>query len=119
MLSGLFDVPEGGSPIGTPAVPPTALGDHALGALRKAVGDDNVLIDDAARAAHANGQSYLDFVARGTDAAVPVPDAVVTPADEDAIAALFGVAGANDIAVVPFGGGTSVVGGVNAVRGSH
>ena len=39
------------------------------------------------------------------------------PADEDEIAALMQWAAQEDVALVPFGGGTSVVGGVTALRG--
>ena len=41
------------------------------------------------------------------------PDAVAYPRDEADIRALLDWCGANDIAAIPFGGGSSVVGGVN------
>jgi alkyldihydroxyacetonephosphate synthase len=41
------------------------------------------------------------------------PDAVAYPRDEDEIRAVFDWCGANDLAAIPFGGGSSVVGGVN------
>jgi FAD/FMN-containing dehydrogenase len=46
-----------------------------------------------------------------------VPDAVVLPADPEQVQLVLDACVRHDIGVVPFGGGTSVVGGVNAVRG--
>jgi alkyldihydroxyacetonephosphate synthase len=44
------------------------------------------------------------------------PDVVAVPRDEADIAAVLDWCGANDIAAVPFGGGSSVTGGVNPTR---
>ena len=41
------------------------------------------------------------------------------PADAAALRRLLEVCAAEGIAVVPFGGGTSVVGGVEPLRGAH
>src|SRR5699024_10522874 len=45
------------------------------------------------------------------------PDAVLTPGTEDEIAAVLRCCSERGVAVVPFGGGTSVVGGLDPVRG--
>ncbi|HEX7293709.1 MAG TPA: FAD-binding oxidoreductase, partial [Solirubrobacterales bacterium] len=47
------------------------------------------------------------------------PDAVLAPADADAVRRILGVCAAEGVAVVPFGGGTSVVGGIEPLRGRH
>jgi alkyldihydroxyacetonephosphate synthase len=47
------------------------------------------------------------------------PDAVVLPADAEAVRRVLDICAAEGIAVVPFGGGTSVVGGVEPLRGVH
>jgi alkyldihydroxyacetonephosphate synthase len=44
------------------------------------------------------------------------PDAVAYPRDENDIRAVLDWCGANDLAAIPFGGGSSVVGGVNPPR---
>jgi FAD binding domain len=44
------------------------------------------------------------------------PDAVAYPRDEADISAVLDWCGANDLAAIPFGGGSSVVGGVNPPR---
>src|ERR671929_1124197 len=68
--------------------------------------------DDAARIAHAHGQSYLDTV-RGLRGRHPhAPDLVARPRDEREIEDLLEWAGAVNAAVVPYGGGTSAGGGL-------
>jgi len=68
--------------------------------------------DDAARIAHAHGQSYRDTL-RGLRGRHPhAPDLVARPRDEREIEALLEWAAGANAAVIPYGGGTSVVGGV-------
>jgi len=65
-----------------------------------------------ARASHAWGRSYSDVV-RGFRGAFPhAPDVVARPRDERDVEAVLEWAAADGVAVVPYGGGTSVVGGV-------
>jgi alkyldihydroxyacetonephosphate synthase len=67
------------------------------------------------RARHALGRSYLDLI-RGLSGEVgPLPDLVVRPQREADVEAVLDWASASGAAVVPFGGGTSVVGGVGPV----
>src|SRR5262249_39401443 len=47
------------------------------------------------------------------------PDAVLLPADANAVRGALEACAAEGVAVIPFGGGTSVVGGVEPLRGSH
>lgn len=97
---------------------PTALAPVVLDAFAAALGSAEYVRTDApSRAAHANGMSYLDLVRQRLAEPVALPDAVLAPADEAQIAAVLGVAAEYGIAVVPFGGGTSVVGGVTPARG--
>ena len=67
-----------------------------------------------ARASHAYGKSYPDYV-RGLagDYAV-APDVVACPRNEAEVAAVLDWAGGAQAAVVPYGGGSSVCGGVEA-----
>jgi len=75
--------------------------------------------DDHARALHAHGASYGDVV-RGLRGEFPhAPDAVARPASEDELLRVLEWAADAQLAVTPYGGGTSVVGGVDPVRGSH
>jgi alkyldihydroxyacetonephosphate synthase len=94
---------------------PSALDSADRDALAAIVGADYVLVDDKSRLLRAGGKSTLDLLRR-KHAEQDAPDAVVVPGDEEQIAALLRHCSACRIAIVPFGGGTSVVGGVDPVR---
>ena len=94
------------------------LDDTTLTALQGIVGAEHVKTDRYERAFHARGKSYLDLLAlRAGDLGDAVPDAVVYPGDADQVQSVLDLAVSRDLAVVPFGGGSSVVGGVTALRG--
>ena len=96
--------------------PPTALDAALLDGLREVVGTAHVLTDDATRALRTRGKSTADLLrARAGDFA-DAPDVVVRPDGEDEVAAVLAYAVAHRLAVVPFGGGTSVTGGLVAAR---
>jgi alkyldihydroxyacetonephosphate synthase len=122
LLGQAFSIGEPELAAGSPAavaldVGPSALAEGAArDALVAAVGADHVVVDGPARAAHANGMSYLDLVRR-TAQPPAAPDAVVLPAGHDEVGAVLRACSAHGVAVVPFGGGTSVVGGVAPERG--
>jgi len=63
------------------------------------------------------GKSYLDLLAQRAGACEDAPDAVVAPADHEQALAVLQVCAEAGVAVVPFGGGTSVVGGLEPLRG--
>jgi len=65
-----------------------------------------------ARATHAWGKSYLDVVRALRGRFDHAPDAVARPGDERQVAVVLEWATEHGVAVVPYGGGTSVVGGV-------
>ncbi len=54
-----------------------------------------------------------------TGALEGAPDAVLMPADAEALRRAIDACAAEGVAIVPFGGGTSVVGGVEPLRGAH
>ncbi|WP_017546052.1 FAD-binding oxidoreductase [Nocardiopsis prasina] len=80
------------------------------------LGAEHVIVDDAARLVHAGGKSTPDLLARRAGRA-PAPDAVLYPADHDEVERVLALCSAERVAVVPFGGGTSVVGGVSPLDG--
>ena len=63
------------------------------------------------------GKSYLDLLAQRAGDCEHAPDAVVAPADHDQVLAVLQACAEAGVAVVPFGGGTSVVGGLEPLRG--
>ncbi|WP_192886881.1 FAD-binding oxidoreductase [Mycobacterium sp. MFM001] len=74
--------------------------------------------DDRHRLLHAGGKSTLDLLRRKDSGVQDAPDAVLLPGSEDEVTAILGYCAQHGIAVVPFGGGTSVVGGLDPIRGS-
>jgi alkyldihydroxyacetonephosphate synthase len=76
-------------------------------------GEQHVLEDRAARVGHAAGRSYPDLVRLRTGELAGAPDAVVVPGSTEQVKALLAACAEARVAVVPFGGGTSVVGGVD------
>jgi alkyldihydroxyacetonephosphate synthase len=68
-------------------------------------------------ALHAHGASYLDVVRALRGEFPHLPDVVEHPADEAMVLRALERADAANLSVTPYGGGTSVVGGVDPVRG--
>lgn len=69
------------------------------------------------RLTHAYGKSYADLARMWLRQVPQAPDWVAFPRDEDDVTALLDWASAKNIAVIPFGGGSSVVGGVESAVG--
>jgi alkyldihydroxyacetonephosphate synthase len=84
-----------------------------------AVGAVNVLEDIEDRVRHAAGRGYVDLMRLRSGKLADAPDAVVVPADAYQLSQVLEVCSQERVAVVPFGGGTSVVGGVEPLRGRH
>jgi alkyldihydroxyacetonephosphate synthase len=69
-------------------------------------------VDPATRRLHARGQSYIDTVRAARGEVTSLPDVVAVPRDETEVAAVLDWCAETGAACLPFGGGTSVVGGV-------
>ncbi|MPZ25188.1 MAG: FAD-binding protein [Micromonosporaceae bacterium] len=80
--------------------------------LAAVVGGGQVSTAAADRVRHTRGKSTTDLLRIRAGEADDAPDAVVRPADHDQVLAVLRVCAARRVAVVPFGGGTSVVGGL-------
>jgi alkyldihydroxyacetonephosphate synthase len=102
-----------------PVLTASLLSDADLEALAGIVGAEHATREDAVRSLHLGGKSTPDLLRRRLDDPQRAPDAVVSPGDHEEIAAVLRACDARGIAVVPFGGGTSVVGGVDPARGAH
>jgi len=112
----------GWSPRATPPVPvadirvaPSRLSDEARTRLVDVVGEENVRTDRESRLRRAGGKSYLDLLRRREGDASDAPDAVVLPGTTQETAALLTACSELGVVVVPFGGGTSVVGGLAGI----
>ncbi len=89
-------------------------------ALADLVGADYCRTGHRDRLLHAGGKSTLDLLRRKVSGIQDAPDAVLLPGGEhaeDDIAAILDYCSRHRVAVVPFGGGTSVVGGLDPARG--
>jgi alkyldihydroxyacetonephosphate synthase len=95
------------------------LGADAAARLRSIVGARHVRDDHAERVLHAAGKGYPDLLALRAGRPESAPDAVVYPASRAQLEQVLRACAELSVAVVPFGGGTSVVGGVAALRGRH
>lgn len=98
---------------------PSALSDADRGALSAIVGAENLSTADVDRLYRAGGKSTPDLLRRKITEAQDAPDVVLVPGDEDEIVALLAHCSSARLAVVPFGGGTSVVGGLDPERGEN
>lgn len=74
--------------------------------------------DPAARLWHARGQSLPDWVALRSGRIGIFPDGVAFPTDEAQVRELISYARTNQVKLIPYGGGTSVVGHINPQPGS-
>jgi alkyldihydroxyacetonephosphate synthase len=98
---------------------PPRLDDPMLSSLYKLLGKDVVRTDKRARVEHAYGKSYCDLV-RIRAGYIPNPsDVVVYPADQRQIASLLQWAADRDVVIIPFGGGSSVLRGVEPPSGER
>jgi alkyldihydroxyacetonephosphate synthase len=73
-----------------------------------------VSTDPLDRVVHARGKSLRDLVKHRQGELGRLPDVVVRPADEEQVAATMRAAIDNDAVLIPFGGGTSISGSLEA-----
>lgn len=97
-------------------LPTSRLGEAEVAALAAIAGAEHVKVDRYERAFHARGKSYLDLLALRAGDLGTAPDAVVYPGDAAQVQALLEHCDREGVAVVPFGGGSSVVGGVGGLK---
>ena len=98
------------------SLPASGLDPALLTGLRDLLGADHVLTDDDTRRLRTRGKSTPDLLRQRSGDLSDAPDAVVRPGDHDQVAAVLAYAVEHHLAVVPFGGGTSVTGGLVARR---
>ena len=97
------------------ALTPSALPEPHRDALAAVVGEEYLRTEDRDRLLHAGGKSTPDLLRR-RQSQQEAPDAVLLPGTDEEVSAILDYCGRHRIAVVPFGGGTSVVGGLDPVR---
>jgi alkyldihydroxyacetonephosphate synthase len=107
--------------VAPPVMEDVRLPDSALDAavhaeLAGIVGAAHVVDSAQARIRHTRGKSTVDLLRLRAGEAADAPDAVVLPGGHDDVAAVLQICSRHRVAVVPFGGGTSVVGGLAPAR---
>ncbi len=121
LLSQALGIVGLGAPIADPAtidVPASRLTADDLAALTEIAGA--VTTSAADRLAHGGGTSTTDLLRRRAGlTGERYPDAVVAPADAAQTADVIAFCSRAGIAIVPFGGGTGVVGGNEPDAGTH
>jgi alkyldihydroxyacetonephosphate synthase len=95
-------------------VPAPQLSEGLRAALERAAGDAHVSDDAHDRVVHARGKSLRDLVRQRRGELGRIPDVVVRPGDEAAVAEIMRAALDADAVVIPFGGGTSISGSLEA-----
>ncbi|MCW9035809.1 MAG: FAD-binding oxidoreductase [Rhodospirillales bacterium] len=96
-------------------LPISQLNEKQVGELKSLLSEEQVKIDPYERAFHAKGQSFHDLIRLRQEKKVEMaPDAVLYPENEEQVLSVVTYAKLNNFALIPFGGGSSVVGGVEA-----
>ncbi len=113
-----------GLKVGAPTSAPVRLEDLELAepklsealrsGLERAVGAEFVSVDRLDRVVHARGKSLRDLIHQRRGELPRVPDAVVRPGSEAEITAILREAVSADAVVIPFGGGSSISGSLEA-----
>ncbi len=92
------------------------LEDSARERLGAVTGEEHLREDADSRLLHTRGKSMPDLLRIRSGQTDDAPDAVLLPGSHEEVLELLRVCGEDRIAVVPFGGGTSVVGGLEPRR---
>ncbi|MGI8760888.1 MAG: FAD-binding oxidoreductase [Jatrophihabitantaceae bacterium] len=87
--------------------------------LEAALGSEQVRDDAAVRIAHTRGWSTTDLLELRRGDASDAPDAVAFPGAHEDVLRVLQICTTHRVAVVPFSGGTSVVGGLVAARAGY
>lgn len=85
------------------------------GTLESAVGADFVKDDAMSRVVHTFGKSLRDLIRIRAGDAGRLPDVVVFPSTEDEVASIVKAALDANAVIIPFGGGTNIVGSLEAL----
>jgi alkyldihydroxyacetonephosphate synthase len=94
------------------ALPPSQLPEELIERLTAAVGKPHATADQESRLRHLRGKSTPDLLRLRAGDTRGAPDLVLFPADHDQVQELLEICSHTRVAVVPFGGGTTVVGGL-------
>ena len=98
---------------------PSKLPNKVLTALQDIVSAENLAVDEETRKQFCGGRSYRDLINMRSLELKAAPDAVVYPTNKEQIQQILKLCVEQRVAIVPYGGGTSVVGGLDPSIGKH
>jgi alkyldihydroxyacetonephosphate synthase len=84
-----------------------------LADLGRILNPEQIKVDSFERLLHSYGKSFPDLFHVRNGIVNRAPDAVLLPDSTEQVEALVRLADARDVCLVPFGGGTNIVGGIN------
>jgi len=109
---GQLETPIQGIDIGDLGASPPYLSQQDVSLLKDIVGEKWVKLDENIRILYSFGKSYKDLICLRNGHVDLVTDAVVFPGNETEIESILQWAIDSNVSIIPFGGGTSVVGGL-------
>lgn len=116
-LAGLGATPPGDPvPPESAELPGVSLPDDVREELVAVLGEAHLSSDHQTRVLHTRGYSTPDLLRLRAGDGSDAPDAVAFPADHEQVQRVLEICSAHRVAVVPFAGGTSVVGGLTPLR---
>ena len=97
-------------------IPKSRLSSRLIHQLKDFLNETQISVSNLCRISHTYGKSYHDLIRVRYKLFPNTPDAVLFPEIEEDVEKILNWARKNKIAIVPWGGGTSVVGGVETVH---
>lgn len=92
---------------------PTRASAELIAEIGKILRPDQITLDPLERLLHSHGKSFPDLFRVRNGNVRRAPDAVLFPDSHEQVEALVQLAHRRDFCLIPFGGGTNIVGGVN------
>jgi len=96
---------------------PTQASVELLAELRRLLRPDQITVESQDRLLHSYGKSFPDLFRVRNGEVRRAPDAVLFPDSHEQVEAIVGLASQRDFCLIPFGGGTNIVGGINPEPG--
>jgi alkyldihydroxyacetonephosphate synthase len=94
-------------------IPPTRASQELLAELHQVLRPEQVTLDPLERLLHTYGKSFPDLFRVRNAVVTRAPDVVVYPDSHEQVEALVQLAQRRDFCLIPCGGGTNIVGGIN------
>lgn len=94
-------------------LPPVQQNAKFLAAVKAALKPDQLTTDEDERILRCYGKSYPNLLWARKGYVQQAPDLVIFPESHEDVVAIVEAASAHDVCVIPFGGGTNIVGGVD------